>query len=234
MSTLRADFVGRLQLKGFSKRTITNYVAAVAALSVYHKRSPLELLPDDIRKFYLHELNDKKMGARTINLHMAALKTFYNLMAPNSTVMNGISRLKCPKKIPVVLDTQEVQRLIDSIHNLKHKAAAALLYSGGLRLTECVNLKPHHIESGRMKIRVEQGKGSKDRYTILSNRALSILREYFKAYRPKQWLFEGRNGHVHQRGRPFFAFVSRRGKKGGSRRPRINDGIFNRENPCQQ
>jgi site-specific recombinase XerD len=199
MSTLRADFIGRLQLKGFSGRTVTNYVAAVAALSAFHKRSPLVLSQEEIRKFYLHELNDKKMAARTINLHMAALKTFYNLMAPGSTVMNGIARLKCPKELPVVLDTQEAQRLIDSIHNLKHKAAVALLYSGGLRLMECLTLKPHHIESGRMKIRVEQGKGKKDRYTILSDRALSILREYFKAYRPKQWLFEGCHGHWHQR-----------------------------------
>jgi site-specific recombinase XerD len=139
------------------------------------------------------------MAARTINLHMAALKTFYNLLAPGSTVMNGIARLKCPKEIPFVLATQEVQRLINNIHNLKHKAAITLLYSSGLRLTECLTLKPYHIESQRMKIRVEQGKGKKDRYTILSNRALSILREYFKVYRPKQWLFEGQHGHLHQR-----------------------------------
>jgi site-specific recombinase XerD len=199
MSTLRTDFIGRLQLKGFSGRTVTNYIAAVAALSAYHKRSPLELSSDDIRKFYLHELNDKKMAARTINLHMAALKTFYNLMAPGSTVMNGIARLKCPKELPAILDTHEVQHLIDNIHNLKHKAAVTLLYSSGLRLNECIMLKPHHIESGRMKVRVEQGKGKKDRYTILSDRALALLREYFQAYRPKQWLFEGRCGRLHHR-----------------------------------
>jgi integrase/recombinase XerD len=199
MSTLRADFIGRLQLKGFTGRTVTNYVASVAAVSAFHKRSPLELSADDIRRFYLHELNDKKMAARTINLHMAALKTFYNLMAPGSTVMNGIARLKSPKELPVVLDTQEVRRLIDSIHNLKHKAAVTLLYSSGLRLNECITLKPHHIESRRMKIRVEQGKGNKDRYTILSDRALVLLRDYFQAYRPKHWLFEGRHGHLHHR-----------------------------------
>jgi site-specific recombinase XerD len=199
MTSLRADFIGRLQLKGFSQRTITNYVAAVAAVSAFHKRSPLALTQDDIRTFYLHEINVKKMAARTVNLHMAALKTFYNLMAPGSTVMNGITRLKCPRDIPDVLDTQEVQRLIDGIHNLKHKAAITLLYSAGLRLTECLTLKPHHIESRRMKIRVEQGKGKKDRYTILSHRALALLHEYYKAYRPKKWLFEGQNKHLHQR-----------------------------------
>jgi site-specific recombinase XerD len=199
MTSLRADFIGRLQLKGFSQRTITNYVAAVAALSAFHKRSPLALSQDDIRTFYLHEINVKKMAARTVNLHMAALKTFFNLIAPGSTVMNGITRLKCPKELPAILDTQEVQRLIDGIHNLKHKAAVALLYSAGLRLTECLTLKPCHIESRRMKIRVEQGKGKKDRYTILSHRALTIVREYFRACRPRKWLFEGQQGHLSQR-----------------------------------
>ena len=78
MTSLRADFIGRLQLKGFSQKTITNYVTAVAALATFYNRSPLSLSKDDIRTFYLHEINDKKMAARSVNLHMAALKTFYN------------------------------------------------------------------------------------------------------------------------------------------------------------
>jgi site-specific recombinase XerD len=199
MSSLRADFIGRLQLKGFTPRTIANYVASVAALSTYFNRSPLTLSQADIRTYYLHEINDKKMAARTVNLHMAALKTFYNLMAPGSMVMDGITRLKCPRHLPVILTIAETRRLIDGIHNLKHKAVVALMYSSGLRLSECATLKPHHIESKRMKIRVEQGKGRKDRYTILSNEALTYLRNYFKAYRPKNWLFEGRHGYLHRR-----------------------------------
>jgi integrase/recombinase XerD len=199
MSTLRADFIGRLQLKGFTNRTINNYVASVAALSAFHKRSPLDLTKAEIRKFYLHELNDKKMAARTINLHMASLKTFYNLMAPGSTVMDGITRLKCPRHLPVILSTAEIRQLIDSIHNLKHKAAVALMYSSGLRLSECATLKPSHIDSQRMKVRVEQGKGKKDRYTILSRQTLEILRQYYTLYHPKQWLFEGREKNLSQR-----------------------------------
>jgi integrase/recombinase XerD len=199
MTSLRAEFIGRLQLKGFTQRTIDNYVAAVAALAIFYKRSPLTLSQDNIRTFYLHEINDKKMAARTVNLHMAALKTFYNLMAPGSTVMVGITRLKCPRQLPVILSTAEVRRIIDCIYNLKHKAAVALMYSGGLRLSECAMLKPSHIESKRMKIRIEQGKGKKDRYTILSRQTLEILRKYFKRYHPKQWLFEGRYGHINKR-----------------------------------
>lgn len=199
MTSLRADFIGRLQLKGFSTRSITTYVSSVAALAAYHKRSPLELSTDEIREFLLHELNEKNLAARTVNLHHAALKTFYNFMAPGSTVMNGITNVKCSQHIPVVLDTQEVLRLLDSIHNIKYKAAVTLLYSSGLRLGECISLKPHHIESGRMKIRVEQGKGKKDRYTVLSHQALNLLREYFRRFHPKMWLFEGRTGKISKR-----------------------------------
>jgi integrase/recombinase XerD len=199
MTSLRAEFIGRLQLKGFTQRTITNYVAAVAALSAFHKSSPLTVTKEQIRTFYLHEINDKKMAARTVNLHMAALKTFYNLMAPGSTVMEGITRLKCPRHLPVILTVAEVRRIIDAIYNIKHKAAVALMYSSGLRLNECATLKPDHIDSHRMKIRVELGKGKKDRYTILSRQTLEILRRYYKRYHPKQWLFEGRQGHLSQR-----------------------------------
>ena len=199
MTSLRADFIGRLQLKGFSQRTIANYVASVAALSVFHKRSPLELSKDEIRSFYLHEINVKKMAPRTVNLHMAALKTFFHLMAPDSTVMDGITRLKCPRHLPGILSTTEVRRLIDGIHNFKHKAIVALMYSSGLRLNECATLKPYHIESQRMKVRVEQGKGKKDRYTILSHQTLEILRQYYKSCHPKKWLFEGPHGHLSKR-----------------------------------
>jgi integrase/recombinase XerD len=199
MTSLRSDFIGRLQLKGFTQRTITNYVAAVAALSAFHKCSPLTVTKEQIRMFYLHEINDKKMAARTVNLHMAALKTFYNLMAPDSTVMEGITRLKCPRHLPIILTITEVRRLIDDIHNLKHKSIVALMYSSGLRLSECATLRPYHIDSHRMKVRVEQGKGKKDRYTILSCQTLDILRQYYKSCRPKKWLFEGAHGHLSNR-----------------------------------
>jgi len=158
MTSLRADFIGRLQLKGFSQRTITNYVASVAALSAFHKRSPLELSQAEIRKFYLHELNDKKMAARTINLHMAALKTFYNLMAPGSKVMNGITRLKCPHHLPALLDTKEVEQLIGAIHNLKHKAIVTLLYSKRIRAYQALRV-PQQSKPERQTQRMQRGFG---------------------------------------------------------------------------
>jgi site-specific recombinase XerD len=119
-----------------------------------------------------------------------AIRVFFKLMKPESMVMNGITRLKCPKYLPTVLDCEEVKRLLDNVYNIKYKTAVTLLYSSDLRLGECVMLKLHHIESSRMKIRVEQGKGKKDRYAILSPHALKLLRTYYRICKPKVWLFE--------------------------------------------
>jgi integrase/recombinase XerD len=190
MSALRQEFIGRCQLKGLAKKTIVTYTHAVASLSRFLKRSPLVCSTTEIRNFCLHEVNDRKLSPRTVNLEIKALKTFFTLMTPGSTIMKGITYLKCPKYLPVVLDCDEVKRLLDHIHNIKYKTAVTLLYSSGLRLGECVMLKPHHIESKRMKIRVEQGKGKKDRYAILSPRALELLRIYYRVCKPKVWLFE--------------------------------------------
>ena len=163
MSALREEFVGRCQLKGLAKKTIITYAYAVASLSRFLKRSPLECSTAEIRKFCLHEVNERRLSPRTVNLEIKALKIFFTLLAPGSTIMNGITYLKCPKYLPTVLDCDEVKCLLHNIFNIKYKTAATILYSSGLRLNECIMLKPHHIESTRMKIRVEQGKGKKDR-----------------------------------------------------------------------
>jgi integrase/recombinase XerD len=194
MTLLRQQFVETLRVLGFTERTVENYVGAVAALTRYYRVSPLELTRDQIRSYLHFMLQDRKLAPATVNQHMDAMKTFFKLMAPESTVMSGSSHVKMPKRIPRVLSREEVERLIAAVHNLKHKATVMLLYSSGLRLHECITLLPAHIESDRMKVRVEQGKGNRDRYTVLSKRTLATLRDYFRAYRPKGWLFEGRDG----------------------------------------
>ena len=194
MTPLRQQFVQSLRLKGFSERTVENYVGAIGAITRHYRRSPLELTRQEIRSYLLFLLRERKLAPATVNLHMAAMKTFFKLMAPESAIMADCSPVKKAKHIPVVLSRDEVERLISSVHNLKHKAALMLLYSSGLRLQECITLQPAHIESTRMKVRVEHGKGKRDRYTVLSRRTLEALREYFRAYRPEGWLFEGREG----------------------------------------
>jgi site-specific recombinase XerD len=194
MSPLRARFIDLLRSQGFSERTVKNYVAIVARLATYQRCSPLDVTTDQVRAFVLHLLQDCKLAATTVNLHIDALRTFYTKMAPDCTVMEGIKHVKAPKHLPVVLSRQEVQRMLDVTSNLKHRAILTMLYSAGLRLMECTHLKPVHIESKRMKVRVESGKGKRDRYTVLSHTALTLLRSYYDKYRPGMWLFEGRNG----------------------------------------
>lgn len=108
--------------------------------------------------------------------------------------MESCSKMKVPKHLPNILSRQEVEKLIAVTKNLKHKAVLMLLYSCGLRLSECIDIMPVHIESSRMQVRVEQGKGSKDRYTLLPQRTLDTLREYVREFKPEKWLFEGKNG----------------------------------------
>jgi site-specific recombinase XerD len=195
MTPLRQKFIDALRLKGFSDRTIETYTDAVAGLSRRYRASPLELTNEQIRAYLLSMLNDRKLAPRTVNLHMNAMKTFYKLMDPDGGRMADITPVKTPRHIPVVLSREEVEKMIRAVTNLKHRAALMLLYSSGLRLQECICLRPVHIESDRMKVRVEDGKGKRDRYTVLSRRTLATLHEYFRAYKPRKWLFEGCNGN---------------------------------------
>jgi len=191
VSPLRAQFIDQLRVKGYSECTVENYVSAVAAVSRRFGKSPLLLTTDEVRQYLLHLLEERKFAPATVNLHLDSIKTFFRLMAPASTVMGGFSHVKNGRRIPLVLSLAECRRMIEVTTNLKHKAIIMVLCTAGLRLMECINLKPRHIESERMKIRVEQGKGKVDRYTILSEKTLVVLREYFRVYRPKEYLFEG-------------------------------------------
>lgn len=215
MNPVRASFIQQLQLKGMSQRTIESYVHSVYDLSRFHKRSPLELGEADIRSYLSHLVNDRKFQAATINMTIYALRSFYKIMAPESTVMHRFTRMKQPKSLPDVLSRQEVERLIDAIDNLKHKAVVMLMYCGGLRLQECLQLQPRHIESDRMKIRIEHGKGKKDRYTLLSTRALETLRRYYLRYHPKKWLFEGHDADNHLSARMMGHILESGGKRAG-------------------
>jgi integrase/recombinase XerD len=194
MTPLRQKFIDSLRLKGFSESTVENYIQAMLGITRHYKISPIDMTRDQIHSYLLFLLQQRKLAPATVNLHMDAMKTFFKLMAPESRIMTDCCHVKGRKRIPMVLSREEVKRLIAAAINLKHKAALMLLYSSGLRLRECLELRPVHIESARMKVRVEQGKGKKDRYTVLSRRTLEMLRDYFRAYQPKKWLFEGRNG----------------------------------------
>jgi len=195
MHPLREQFINKLQARGLAPRTIDNYLAIVHHLTRHFMCNPLNLTKEQIEKYRLFLLQEKKNSPATINLTMYALQTFFNLMKPGFSLAGSFYRMKVPKHLPVVLTREEVEKLIAVTRNIKHKAALMLLCSCGLRLNECVDLKLVHIESSRMKVFVEQGKGGKDRYTILPQRTLDTLRHYVLAFKPKVWMFEGRGGN---------------------------------------
>jgi integrase/recombinase XerD len=214
MKPLRQQFINKLKIEGLADRTIDNYVEIVHRLTLHYRCNPLDVTKEQIEAYRLFLLQEKKLAPSTVNLNINALKVFFMHMKPGSAIISCLRPMKQPAFLPVVLSMSEVEKLIAAAKNIKHKVILILLYSCGLRLSECIAIKPVHIESGRMKVRVEQGKGSKDRYTILPQRTLAILREYFREFKPKEWLIEGKDGKQYGK-RSIGTVVSNAARKAG-------------------
>lgn len=193
MSKLRQDFINYMTLRRFSENTVRAYVQAVRGLAVFYQRPPDQLTPEQVQAYLLHLLNERKLAWSSCNIAAAALCSFYtNVLHRQHTEFDIPSRPR-QRRLPSVHSEEEVWRLLNSVANLKHRALLMTIYGGGLRVSEAVHLKPHHVESQRMLIRIEQGKGGKDRSTILPQRLLDELRQYWRVYRPDPWLFSGQN-----------------------------------------
>lgn len=197
MSLLRERYIEHLQLGGYSPCTVELYTAAVAELSRRYGGRPLRLSTAQIRS-YLHELMmRRKLSPKTVNLRISALKHFYRFMGIEPNPMDKIPRVRLDKKLPLVLTREEVHGLLDAVETIRNKAAVSLLYSAGLRLSECIHLHVSDIDSTQMLVRVREGKGRKERFTTLSEHTLSLLRAHARKHRPQQWLFPGKTGPVH-------------------------------------
>ena len=192
MGKLREQMKGDLELRGLSPHTRDNYLRHVSQFSCHYGRSPRHLDEKDIKEYLLYLIREKKVSTSTVNQCYHALKFLYERTLNRMWVMARVPRVRRLKQLPVVLDKEEVESLFSVTKNLKHRAILMLIYSSGLRLTEAAHLKVTDIDSKRMLVRIKQGKGRKDRYTILSKAALEVLREYWSQYRPKEWLFAGR------------------------------------------
>lgn len=201
MTPLRASYIAHLELKYTSAKTRKNYLEPVIQMSKWLKRSPDTINRDELQKYLLYLKLERKLAIPTLNIHIYALKCFFEFILPETDIMAPYHRLKEPKHIPDVLGREEIRAIIDTETNLKYKAILATLYSSGLRLEECVNLNITDIDSSRMIIHVRQGKGGKDRITILSQRTLDILRRYWMEYKPRTCLFEGnvKGKRIHRR-----------------------------------
>ena len=192
MGKLKEQMKGDLELRGLSPKTQKIYIYHVTNFSRHFNRSPSHLGKREIKEYLLYLLRRKKVSSSTVNLCFSALKFLYAKTLRREGVMEKIPRLRSTKKLPVVLERQEVESLFSVTENLKHRAILMLIYSSGLRLTEASHLKVTDIDSKRMVLRIREGKGRKDRYTLLSTVVLELLREYWSQYRPQEWLFPGR------------------------------------------
>jgi integrase/recombinase XerD len=175
MTPLRASYIAHLELKYPSAKTRRNYLDPVILLSKWLKRSPDTITKTELQQYLLHLKLERKLAIRSLNIHIYGLKCFFDFILPEANIMGPYRRLKEPKYNPDVLSREEIKAIIDTEQNLKYKAIIATIYSSGIRLEECINLDIGDIDSSRMVIHVRQGKGGKDRITVLSPTTLKFF-----------------------------------------------------------
>lgn len=185
-----------LKLRGYSIKTREAYIGHVRRFLEYCNKEFENINEDEIKKYILKVIDEGKSYSY-IDQSISALKFLYKEVKKRADLEFNINRPKYVKKLPVVLSAKQVYAIIDNIKNIKHKAIIMLIYSAGLRVSEAVKLRIEDIDSSRNLIHVKCAKGKKDRYTLLSNIALDILRQYFKIYKPENWLFPGQKGEGH-------------------------------------
>jgi integrase/recombinase XerD len=193
METYKEQMQRDMVLRNLSPKTQYLYHRAARGLEDHFNKPPDQLNEDNVKSFLHSIVADRKLSQSSLKIHYSALRFLYETTLDKGWVINKIPYPKTAKPLPHVLDTTEVRRIIEASVNLRQKAMLMLTYSAGLRARETARLKITDIDSKRMLIRVEQGKGNKDRYTLLSQTALETLRQYWKEYRPKVWLFPGAN-----------------------------------------
>lgn len=204
-----------LVLKRYSYATIKSYKNHLKYfLYYYNNQKPSTLTIVQIKAYIYHRIKVDEIAERTQNQVINALKYFYENVVGRDKMFIEIDRPKVPKDLPHHLSPQEVKRLIEATDNLKHKAILMTIYAAGLRLGDVVNLKVSDVRSDENYLRIQQGKGKKDRTTLLSPTLLKTLRAYYKIYRPKYYLFEGQNGGQYSK-RSVQSIVSSAVKKSG-------------------
>lgn len=192
MSELRKQMKMYIELKGYSNITTKYYLTHVSNFVKHYKKSPDLLGKKEICEYLHYCITEKHLTEGYIGPIYTVLKIFYAKVLNQIWDVNRIPRIKERRRLPVVLYPQEITAIFDTTKNIKHKTILMTIYSGGLRVIEACNLKILDIDSKNMQIFIRQGKGKKDRYTLLSKTNLQILRKYWKIYQPKKYLFSGR------------------------------------------
>ena len=192
ISPLRQRMIEDMTARRFKEKVQKDYVRHVRRFAAFLGRSPDSATSEDVRRFQVH-MAEQRIGVPTINSAIAALRFFFNVTLERPDLVRHLTTVHKPRKAPVVLNQEEVVRLFEAAPGLKYKAAFGVAYGAGLRVSEVVALKVTDIDSQRMTLRVEQGKGQRDRYVMLSPQLLKWLRQWWKAARPQAWLFPGQN-----------------------------------------
>ena len=192
MTPLRQRMTEDMQVRNLAINTQMSYLQQVSQFSRHFHRSPEVLGPEDIRTYQVYLTNEKKLAPSSILTAVAALRFLYKVSLKKDWPFEDvIPAPHKPQKLPVILSPEEVLQFLDCVGNRKHRTILTTCYAAGLRISEAVCLTAPDIDSARMVIRVVQGKGQKDRYVMLSPKLLEILREWWRAAKPKRWLFPG-------------------------------------------
>ena len=192
MTPLRKRMIEDMQVRNLSPNTQESYLQQVSLFARHFGKSPHLLGPEEIRSYQLYLTNEKKLATGSIHIATAALRFLYKVtLKKDWTLAEVIPLPRKPQKLPVVLSPEEVRHFLACVRLWKHRVILTTCYAAGLRISEAVRLKPNAIDSRRMVIAIVCGKGGKDRYVMLSARLLEILRSYWKATRPTEWLFPG-------------------------------------------
>jgi integrase/recombinase XerD len=186
MTKLRERMIGDLKLRNFSESTITSYTRVVADFARFFHRSPDQLGPEEIRTYLLYAIADKKISAATYQGYRAALKFFFTRTLKRPWFEQEVPKPKVRRKLPEILSPEEIEKLLNCTHNLKHRAMLATLYGAGLRRAELRTLKVSDVDSKRMVIHIRAGKGQLPRQIPLSPKLLEVLRVYWRWRTPNE------------------------------------------------
>jgi site-specific recombinase XerD len=197
-SPLRRRFIEDMTVRGFTPATQRGYLRTVADFTAFFGRPPDQASAEDLRRYQVHR-RSQGASATSMNAAVSALRFFFGVTLGREDAQTGMTTVREPRRLSVILSPEEVARLLDAAPGLKAKAALSVSYGAGLRASEVVSLKVTDIDSSRQVIRVEQGKGRKDRYAMLSHDLLELLRAWWRAGHqrgvmlPGGWLFPGQN-----------------------------------------
>jgi integrase/recombinase XerD len=192
MTPLRQRMCEDMQVRNFSENTQKSYLQQVSLYARHFRRSPEGLGPANIRTYQVYLTNEKKLAPGSIIIATAALRFLYTVTLKRPWDVEDVLPMpKAPQTLPVILSPKEIQHFLSCVPRRKARTVLTVCYAAGLRVSEAIALKPTDIDSQRMTLRVTQGKGQKDRYVMLSEQLLKILRDWYRAAKPTEWMFSG-------------------------------------------